>query len=256
VSSISTILLLRRAIASKLNTPGLTDDQKETFKRCLKWLGGKPADHMMTLEAGTAPTIGTDQPELIESEYRRLLKQQVLRVLCPDYEARAQALYDDYKLFATQWFLDPSKLVKHPTMGTVPINEKLIDELDRFRLGKPKTTALSEEDKKFRRSLETLLSDARDEWIEEQGEERAKEFKESWDTITPLANAIRAKLDAEIAEVANKLLSTEVLSELSDEQQKKLIEAKQALMAMGYCEDSLKPVLEYAKRVKVWAHKG
>jgi hypothetical protein len=160
--------------------------------------------------------------------------------------------------------------VKHPLHGQIPIDHALVDDLDRYRLGKIRRDKagkierdpLTDDDKKFRGSINGIISDMRDAFADEQGGDAEKRklsyrnFRDTWETIPELANAIRAKLDAELAMKAERLLTTEVISELTDEEQSQLTRAKQELSQLGFCESCSKPVLEYAKRVKVWAFKG
>ncbi len=83
--------------------------------------------------------------------------------------------------------------------------------------------------------------------------ENHEAFHETWETIPELANAIRAKLDEKVGKAVEKLLTTEVTSDLTDIELEQLAKAKQTLTDLGYREALQKPVLEYAKRVKVWA---
>lgn len=263
VNSLEVIELLRQAINNKMGNSNLTESQEQVLKRCQKWLGGKPGAR-----------LGGDKPELIEAEYRRMLKQVILRVLEPDYVSRAQELYEDYKLHAQAAFLENgqavSKGVKHPKHGIISIDHSLVDDLDRYRLGKiRKDTAgklvrdpLTDEEKKFRGSINGIISDSRDEFVEDQGGDAEKRklsyrnFRDNWETIPELANAIRAKLDHELATRAERLLTTEVISELTDQEQKQLVRAKQDLRNLGFCDSCSKPVLDYARRVRVWAYKA
>ena len=251
------------AIAIKLNNPHLTSDQKETYQRCLKWLGGAKSP---------AIGFGSEIPELIEREYRRLLKEQFVRVFAPEYEKQAQQLYEDYKLHGLA-FGQNKKTVRHPEYGEIPISERLLDELDRYRLGKAKTDLLTAEDKKFRGvPLMMELDAARDEFLARAKQERSAnktgdgdedefegplpQFQDTWQTISDLANAITAKLDSEISETIEKLLKAEIDSNLTEEEQEQKAAAVEQLKTIGYCDGCIKPVLEYAKRTKVWSYKG
>lgn len=255
------IQLFTMAISTKLNNSHLTGDQRETYQRCLKWLGGA---------RGSTAGFGSATPELVELEYRRLLKEQFVRVFSPDYEKRAQQLYEDYKLHALA-FSQGQPTAKHPQHGPISINERLLDELDRYRLGKSQDDSLSADDKKFRGGpFMGELSDARDKFNKQLKEARAAagspddqeeqivlpKFEDNWQTISVLANAISAKLDAEISATMEKLLSTEINSNLTEEEQEQKAAAEKQLKSIGYCDGCIKPVLEYAKRTKVWSFKG
>lgn len=265
VSALDAIALLRAAIQNSLSTSNLTDAQKAVLKRCQKWLGGE------VTTTNDWNKSATDRPEVIEAEYRRLLKQQILQVFCADYAAQAQGLYDAYRAHASA-FAQGDKEARVKGVGKVPVNTSILDELDRYRLNKRPGDWLTEDEKKFRGALETLLDEAREKFIQdnlpknagelkeeelrEQRIEIIKRFVESWETIPELANAIRAKLDEKVGKAVEKLLTTEVTSDLTDIEQEQLAKAKQTMTDMGYCEALQKPVLEYAKRVKVWAFKA
>lgn len=268
VTALEAIMVLRMAIHRQLQTSNLTDEQKAVLNRCQKWLGGVPqADQTWTQSA-------TSSPGLIESEYRRMLKEQILQVFAPDYAERAQELFEEYMLHAVAWAQKETK-VKHPKLrAEVPVNTAILDELDRYRLGKATGAYLSDEDRDFRNGVKGEISDAKDDFVaeglksmddltdadEETLNERRKqlraEFRETWETIPELAGAIRAKLDAKVGEAVAKLLTTEVTSNLKPEELARLTEAKKQFEQLGYCPASVKQVLEYAKRVKVWAHKA
>lgn len=269
VTALEAIMILRMAIHREAQKSNLTDEQKAVLNRCQKWLGGVPKpDDTWTASATTSPG-------LIESEYRRLLKGQILQVFSPDYAERAQELYDEYMLHAVAWAQKEQK-VKHPKLrAEVGVNTALLDELDRYRLGKAPGSFLSDEDREFRNGVKTEVSEAKDDFVNEALKNMAEELKdadeetlnarrkelraqftETWETIPELATAIRAKLDAKVGEAVEKLLTTEVTSNLKPEELARLAEAKRLFEQLGYCPASMKPVLEYAKRVKVWAHKA
>lgn len=263
ISAQQVLQILTIAISNKLNNSNQTKEQKETYERCLKWLGSQRGYN-------TASNFGGTKPELIESEYRRLLKDQFVRVFSPEYEKQAQQLYEDYKLHALA-HSEGKPTARHPLYGPIPVNERLLDELDRYRLGKLQTDGLTTEDKKFRGSgLMLALDDARSRFLlqakeqlaatkpdnDEEDERPLPKFEDNWQTIPELAIAIAAKLDAGISETIEKLLMTEVDSNLSEEEQEQKQAAIKQLKSIGYCDGCLKPVLEYAKRTTVWSYKG
>ncbi len=250
VSTLQAIHLMRSALSSALETSNLTEDQDMVLQRCLKWLGGRASDD----DTLFSNSRSIDHPEIIESEYRRILRQQLLQVFAPDYDERAQHLYEQYKMHATAASQGDDE-VKDRRLGKIAVDHVLIDEIDCYRLGKSKSSRLSDEDKSWRRGLEVVIGDELDRFISNPKNAGLK-FKETWQTIPELALAIRTKLDDEIALVVEKLLTTEVTSDLTSEEQQKLISATQQLEALGYCESCQKTMLEYAKRVKVWAHKA
>lgn len=257
VNSIQVMLLLRAVIASRLDTPNLTDEQQQVLKRCLKWLGGKSSSSMAALDHDEGSGIGNDEPELIEQEYRRLLRDCLLRAFAPDYEERAQRLFEEYKLYAPAIFEGKKTVNDKNEGGKTPVEAKLslVEELDRFRVGKDKFATLTDEDKKFRGQLDAVIGLLRDQHVAEHGPDSVKDFKITWTTVTALAQAIRNKLDSEIGALIGKLISTEVTSDLNEFERKQLERADLALKEMGFCDKTRKPVLEYAKRTKVWSFK-
>jgi predicted Ser/Thr protein kinase len=260
VNSIHAILLLRAIIAQEMKTSNLTKEQKDVYARCLKWLGVKPGmpTDLAALELAEIPSIGTDTPELIESEFRRMLRDMFITAFAPDYNERAQSLFTKYRLHAPVIFEGKETTVKDPSIGSgrVPLDVGLVDELDRYRLEKGKDAFLSDEDKSFRGKLDAYIGVLREQWVAEHGPEKAKEFKVDWETIPELSKAIRGKLDAEIGALMQKLIDTEVTSDLGTLQQEQLVRAISKLNELGFCEKSRKPILEYAKKTKIWSFKS
>jgi predicted Ser/Thr protein kinase len=84
----------------------------------------------------------------------------------------------------------------------------------------------------------------------------AKEYKPTWETIPDLAIAIRTKLDSEIGELVQKLLKTEVVSDLDKDELARLRGAEEHLTEIGYSKKAREMVLEYAKKVEVWKHQS
>ncbi len=255
VNSLQVLAILRNFIAARVKAKSNnTTEQQAIYERLLRWLGGTPTPN-------AAPS---DKPELIEAEYRRMLRTLLLQVFAPDYDERAQKLFADYRMHAQGW-LQNKPSVRDPQLGQVPTNTGLLDELDRFRLDKPITVSasgarvvppLTEADKAFRSTIDTLISALRDRVVAEQGAEAAAEsFKVTWETIPELARAIRAKLDSEIGAVMEKLIKSEVQSNLTGVEVAQLERVMQALTERGFCKTCLRPILEYAKRTSVWAFK-
>lgn len=266
VTALEAIMLLRSAIYIALRDDNnLTDAQKEVLTRCQYWLGGIPeVGETWTKEAAS-------KPGLIEAEYRRLLKQQILQAFSPDYESRAQEMFEDYVLHAVA-FAKGEDHVKHLRHGKIPMDEDILDDLDRYRLGKGSSGFIADDDKGFRKALTTLLSEKKDEFLGKACADKdlepdcdearqlriklAKTWQPNWLTLPELANAIRAKLDNEIGELVQKLLKTEVVSDLDKDERERMEGALTALTELGYSEKARATILEYAKRVEVWKHQS
>jgi predicted Ser/Thr protein kinase len=251
VTSLEVLNILRAVIFKKAKTPTNTEKQQEVFNRCLQWLGGVP------LPGAEPPST----PELIEAEYRLMLREMLLQVFAPDYDQRAQKLFADYRLHVSALFKG-DKSVRDPELGLIPVSTTKIDELDQYRVGKERrdsmgrfVESLTEEDKKFRGQLDALISLLRDEFFERPGANKEVPFKAEWDTIPEMAKAIRGKLDEEVGELIDKVITTEVKSDLNTSELARLEAAEKALEALGYVHGLRKPILEYAKRTKVWSFK-
>lgn len=247
VTTLEVLGILRSWMARKAKATNITPEQKTVFERCLKWLGGEPRPNALE-----APP---DTPEIIEGEYRRMLRDVIIRVFAPDYEERAAKLFVDYRLHATG-AVENKPTVKDPQMGNIPVNHALIDELDRYRLDKPAGSTLYDDDKKFRATLDAIIGQLRDEFVEQFGADKVKDFKVTWETIPEIRKAIAAKLDGEIGKFIEKLITTEVKSDLTSTEQEQLERAEKALIEQGFSPACQKQILEYAKKTRVWAFKA
>ena len=124
--------------------------------------------------------------------------------------------------------------------------------------GKGAGATIDKQDRKFGGvALQIALDDARDKYVAEHPDNANAfaAFKETWRTIPELAIAIASKLDGEVGKSVETILSTEIVTDLKPAEQELYAKAKAALEAAGYSPSVQKPVLEYAKRVRVWAHK-
>jgi predicted Ser/Thr protein kinase len=239
--------MLRTSMLVKQKDTSLTDQQRETYKRVVTWLGGEKP-------------WGLEAPELIEREYRRLLKQQILATFAPDYETRAERLFQDYLIFAPAIYQE-QLTVFDPRVGSevqTSGGRNVVDVLDRIMAGKGAGATLDKQDRKLGGvSLQVALDEAREKYVAEHPDNANaySAFKETWRTIPELAIAIASKLDGEVGKSVETILSTEIVTDLKPAEQELYAKAKAALEAAGYSPSVQKPVLEYAKRVRVWAHK-
>jgi hypothetical protein len=159
ISTLEVLMMLRGWMYKKSKAQNNTEEQQAVYDRCLKWLGGPPVPN----EEPKA------KPDVIESEYRRMLRDMLIQVFAPDYEQRAQKLFNDYKLHAGP-AVEGKPTVKDPGMGTVPVNTGLLDDLDCYRVGKldkdgkANKGALTTEDKALRGQLDSIISVLREEY--------------------------------------------------------------------------------------------
>jgi predicted Ser/Thr protein kinase len=244
VITLEVMPLIKTLVLRQLYDSSLTGEQAEVAERVYQWLGGRRP-------------WGTDKPQLFEREYRRQLKQLILQVFSPDYERRAEDYFCEYKLHAPALFQGEAT-VSDPRQGAVVnVRRGIVDEIDRIMAGKSAGATLTKEDHHFGGNLEIHLMDAREKYIDEHptDPDAHKKFVETWRTVPEIKAAIASMLDGEVGVKVEKILSTEIVTELSKEDQELFEKAKLALVEAGYAESVQKPVLEYAKRVKVWAHK-
>ncbi len=138
------------------------------LKRCQKWLVAK----------SPRPATGTRAPPTAPKSSRRnivsLLRQQILQVFCADYAQQAQGMYDQYRAHADA-YAQGDKVARVKGIGRVPVNTSLLDDLDRYRLGKRSFDSLSDDEKKFRGAIVTLLEQASEKFIRENLPENAGE---------------------------------------------------------------------------------
>lgn len=235
VSALQAITILRRRIKAALLTPGLTAERKDVLQRCDKYLQNARDNN----------TVG-----MIEQEYRRLLRTQILKVFSPDFDKRAQEDFETYKLHGYAYAQGDSR-VKDPRIGNreVEVNVAFLDDIDRYRTG---TSWESTEDKKkFRGSLDARINQTMLEHAEEHGEGSGS-VAINWETIPELARGIRARLEADIAKKVDRILTTANVADLKEDERRMRDESLQRFKEFGYCEACLEQALNYCKEFKLW----
>ncbi len=235
LSSLRMIAFLRAKVSELSNKPGLTDKEKEVLKNCLEFL--KPA------------TSKTDKPGIIEDEYRRVLRRELLSVVAPDFEDRAAELFQKYRLHSkhyaqgTRSFQDPNDRSRK-----IDVDTDFLDLIDRWC-----GDTSSETRDKARLALEAELFDlVRDNQKRfKAGDQAATEdLQLDWKSLPRLEKGISAMLNEEIAKKVERILRPEF--ELKEAE---LIHRKESLerfRALGYSEHSLEEALQYIKDYELW----
>lgn len=235
LSSLRMISFLRAKVMELSKKPGLTDKEKEVLKNCIEFL--KPA------------TTKTEKPGIIEEEYRRVLRRELLSVVAPDFETRAEEIFKRYREHAkhyaqgARFFTDPKD-----RSHKVDVDIEFLDTVDRWC-----GVTYSDDRDKTRLALEAdLLELVRDNARRfKAGDESAsEEFEISWKTLPRLEKGIRAMLNEEIAKKVEKILRPEF--ELKEDELKHRKESLERFRALGYSEDSLEEALQYIQDYELW----
>lgn len=241
VSSLSMLAYLRNRIKSWANSSrtasSTTKAEDRVIERCLEYL--KEIESLDSL------------PGLVEKEYRRLLRAQLLQVFAPDYDERATEDFDRYCRHAEAWAQGKTKVFDPRHRTEVPVAEAFLDEVDRAQ-----GLTSREEREKFRSSLNARIAQlVRAQSLRpEEGEEEDK-VTISWQTIPELAKAIKARLDADIAKKVERILTKQV-PDLTEDEQAMHKESVVRLTEAGYCDSCREQALNYARDHKLWVSQG
>lgn len=237
ITALSAVGYLKARVERELQRPGLPDAQKKVLERSKKHLS------MVTSRYGSV--------ELIESEYRRLLKAQVLQAFSPDYETRADDMFRKYHKHATEWGKGKDKVFDERHNRMLAIDVALLQRIE-TAMGKSGDDAAN-----FRRSLESefieLMRDAASANTAGGAEGEAQPLNKdifTWETHPELKKAIKKILDDEIALKVEKILGDD--TNISDEDRKLRSESIERFDALGYNEPARKVALAYFKEFELW----
>jgi len=248
ISTFEMLTFLRVRLVAMGKTPGLTPKQKEVLANCLEFLKG--------------PTSSTDSKAgLIEEEYRRVLRRQLLEVVSPDFERRANEIFERYRVHARAFSSGDKKCfeIVYDNEGVVIMDgnkpKKREKDVDTDFLKDIETwmklTAQSDREQ-FRRSVETqilpyLVAQAEYAERDETGEDKVEL---TWRSLPKLAAGISGKLNAEAATKLGRLLKSEI--ELTDEEKTQRREALERFSKLGYCEHCRNVALTYFNDYQLW----
>lgn len=237
ITSLDMIKLLRQRLLAYQRMPGLTDAQKAIVNTCLN-------EHLK--EAATT----SDVPGTLELEYRRLLREQILSVFAPDFRARAQQMFVDYRMHARAYGNGETRVKVPGSVNTyIDINLKLLDSIDKGRSLKPATLT---DARAWRGAIDALINDLTFSKGTRVSEDADKIKDLDWTTIPELEKAIEDRIYELVAEQVEKVLKVKP-ELLSDDDRAYLDKSLAAFRALGYDEISLERALEYAKELKLWA---
>ncbi len=236
LSSLRMISFLRAKVMELSKKPGLTDKEKEVIKNCIEFL--KPA------------TSKNDKPGIMEEEYRRVLRRELLSVVAPDLESRAEEIFKRYREHAkhhaqgARYFTDPKDRGRK-----IDVDTDFLDKVDRFC-----GVTSSDDREKTRLALEAELLDlVRDNArrLKAGDESASEEFDLNWKSLPRLEKGIRAMLNEEIAKKVERILRHKEF-ELKEDELKHRQESLERFRALGYSEDSLEEALQYIQDYELW----
>ncbi|MCA0315219.1 MAG: hypothetical protein LCH63_15495 [Candidatus Melainabacteria bacterium] len=243
ISTLEMLGFLRAKIAQMKKKPGLTDSQKQVLENCTEYL--RPPKGM------------DDKPGLIEEEYRRVLKRQFLEVIAPDFERRASALFERYRIHAIASAKGLKETVEMVEQGgklverRVKVNfDGILDDLEKH-MG---LTSLGDKED-FRKSVEghilqLTINASKSAEDEESDEDAVKAREVTWRTLPKLAEGIAKKLNDDAATKLERVLKSEI--ELSEEDKVIRRDALQRFKELGYCEHCAKVALTYFNDYQLW----
>jgi len=240
ISTFEMLTFLRVRISAMQKTPGLTDKEKEVLKNCLEYLKG--------------PTSSTDtKAGLIEEEYRRVLRRQLLEVVSPDFDRRANEIFERYRVHARAFSSGDKKCFEIvDNGGRKEKREKSVDTAFLLDIETWMKLSTQTEREQFRRSVETQITPYLIAQVEHaEGDETGEDKVElSWRSLPKLAAGISAKLNDEAAKKLGRLLKSEI--ELNDEEKIQRREALERFSKLGYCEHCRNVALTYFNDYQLW----
>jgi len=236
VTAIGMIDALRAKLEAYKQSNGLTQKQKDMVETCLtKWLK-KPEDL-------------TSTPGLLEREYRRLLRQQILDSFAPDYDKRAQDLFERYKLFARAYANDQKKVKLPGTNREVEADSD--DVLQKIDKGVSLKPSVSTNVKDWRGSIDAQIINLTHSHGTLPSDD-AETIVIDWTTLPELKQAIEDYLNADIALKVGRILSKKY-DLLKEEDQAAFNGAFASFEKIGYCKVCFARAMEYAKELELWA---
>jgi serine protein kinase len=231
ITALAMLSYLRGRIETELGTPELQDSDRKVLENCREFL--KEIKYK------------SDTPGLIEREYRRLLRGQIISAFAPDYEERAALDFDVYRTHAKAAAKGDTKVFDKRYGKEIEIDNEFLEAIERLM---DKTT--SNERTEFRQALETELSDKIKQQIKEFGPDA--QVSPSWRTLPELRKAIAKKLDEQIAKDVERCLLDE-MNLNSDEDRKLRRDSLERFEKFGYCQHCAKTALTYIKEFKLWS---
>lgn len=235
VTALAAMNYLKARVEREASRPGLPDGSKKVLERAKKYL--------------TLATSKFASTELVEGEYRRLLKAQVLQAFSPDYEARAEDMFRRYHKHAVEWGKGKDKVFDDRFNRLIAIDVAHLTKIE-TAMGKTGDDAAN-----FRRSLESEFIELMRE--QAQHRENGTEADDSakvlfdWQTHPEIKRAIKKILDEEIALKVQNILTEE--TNLTEDDRKLRSESIERFDKLGgYSELCRKAALAYFKEFELW----
>jgi predicted Ser/Thr protein kinase len=244
ISTFEMLQFLRARIKQMQKTPGLTKKELEVLTNCEEYLKG--------------PTSMDGKAGLIEEEYRRVLRRQFLEVMAPDFDRRANEIFERYRIHARAFSSGDKKCFELVDVsGRKEKREKDVDVtfLHDIETWMKLPTTGSDRDV-YRRSVEGqitpyLMAEAERLAAEKlEGSEVPEKVELTWRSLPKLAAGISAKLNDETAKKLGRLLKSEI--ELNDEEKTQRREALERFSKLGYCEHCRNVALTYFNDYQLW----
>ncbi len=233
VTALDMIDALRGRLTTYAQSNGLTAKQKSIVQTCL--------DEHLARARQTSET-----PGWLEREYRRLLRDQLLEVFSPDFDRRAQEVFEKYVLHAKAYG-DGKSTIEIAPRREIAVDTRFLDSVDRGKSLDPQLTSA----RLYRGSIDAQMVNLKFSkgTLPSEG---ASEVRHDWTALPELRQAIEDYLNRDIAGQVERLLTTKF--DLLDDHEKAACDAALAsFRGIGYNPVSLARALEYAKELKLWA---
>lgn len=242
VSSYEMITFLRARMTELEKSDGFTDEQRKVLKLCR--------------EKFLAPAKSkTDKPGQIEAEYQRVLQRELYEVAAPDFDRRAEAIFQRYRLHV-QAFAKNARTVEEAVenvlggksrVETVAVDTAFLSDLEDW-MGLKTISAKEEFRSKFEAEIFRLNRERR-----QAGKADDESGDVTWRTLPQVADGIRRKLNSETRQRLERLLKSPLELQDETEDDRRLRAAMfEAFNERGYCKHCLGQALEYFKLYELW----
>lgn len=248
ISTLEMLRFLRGKIAEMSAKPGLTPKQIEVLNNCKEYLKG--------------PESMQSKPGLLEEEYRRVLKRQLMSVVSPDFDTRASTLFERYRTHANAWAGGQKETFEDVLQAGKIEKRRVKTNFDGILEDLEAQMGIRDESERetFRRSVEghilSITRRARAIAEENGGEDDDSSTDEingaqiTWRTLPKLAEGIAKKLNDEAAKKLERILKSEI--ELTDEDKEMRRDALKKFSELGYTERCARVALMYFNDYKLY----
>ncbi|MBK9204421.1 MAG: hypothetical protein IPL73_18680 [Candidatus Obscuribacter sp.] len=241
ISTLEMLRFLRGKIAEMSAKPGLTPKQIEVLNNCKEYLKNF--------------RVHAVKPGLLEEEYRRVLKRQLMSVVSPDFDTRASTLFERYRTHANAWAGGQKETFEEVMQAGKLEKRRVKTNFDGILEDLETQMGIKDDSERetFRRSVEGhILSITRRAraLVENDGDEDDDVSTDenngaqiNWRTLPKLAEGIAKKLNDEAAKKLERILKSEI--ELTDEDKEMRRDALKKFSELGYTERCARVALMY-----------